>query len=492
MTEWQAATVRRVLDLEPARVLEVGVGSGLILRPVAPHCTTYTGVDFSNALIQTLGRAIEGSDLHDRVELHTMAAHEVGALAPARFDTVVINSVAQYFPSIDYLIDVVRQTMRMLAPGGRILLGDIRNLRLLRAFVTAIVLHDGAEADESLATVRDMVTHQQELESELLLDPAFFTRLGELVPDVVGVDVQLKRGSFRNELTDFRYDVVLHKRGADLVSLADVPAREWSRAEDIATHLSTARPHALRVTGVPNGRVTAQVATAQRVASGTDTLVRDLPGATDLPPGIDPETLCELGAGLGYTVHPTWTDTEEGDRFDVVFLAAGRAAGQGLTDVFLTADEDERPLWQLANDPQASDRGRLSRHRTAPPRGTPAAGPHGARRRRRPGRVAVDAQRQAGHTAVARTRVRLPGGTAAGHPAGSGDGGALRRRARPGLGRRRRPLLRPRRRQHPVHPTRRQGTRGGVPDHPARRVPRPDGRGPGGPGRPERRGVPGG
>ncbi|MER6207751.1 amino acid adenylation domain-containing protein [Streptomyces sp. NPDC001642] len=359
MTEWQAATVRRVLDLEPARVLEVGVGSGLILRPVAPHCTTYTGVDFSDALIRTLGRAIEGSDLHDRVELHTMAAHEVGALAPARFDTVVINSVAQYFPSVDYLIDVVRQTMKMLAPGGRILLGDIRNLRLLRAFVTAIVLHDGAEADESLATVRDIVTHQQELESELLLDPAFFTRIGDLVPDVVGVDVQLKRGSFHNELTDFRYDVVLHKRGADLVSLADVPAREWSSAEDIATLLNTASPHALRVTGVPNGRVTAQVATAQRVASGADTLVRDLPGATGLPPGTDPETLCELGAGLGYTVHPTWTDTEEGDRFDVVFLAEGRAAGQGLTDVFLASDDDERPLWQLANDPQASDRGRL-------------------------------------------------------------------------------------------------------------------------------------
>ncbi|MER7927623.1 amino acid adenylation domain-containing protein [Streptomyces sp. NPDC096057] len=360
MTEWQAATVRRVLDLRPARVLEVGVGSGLILRPVAPHCATYTGVDFSHALIQTLGRAIEGSDLHDRVDLHTMAAHKVGALAPARFDTVVINSVAQYFPSVDYLIDVVRQTMAMLAPGGRILLGDIRNLRLLRAFVTAIVLHDGAEAGESAATVRDMVTHQQELESELLLDPAFFTRIGDLVPDVVGVDVQLKRGSFRNELTDFRYDVVLHKRGADLVSLADVPVREWSCAEDVDTHLSTARPHALRVTGVPNGRVTAQVATAQRVASGTGTLVRDLSEAAGIPAGIDPETLCEIGAGLGYTVHPTWTDTEEGDRFDVVFLsAAGRAAGQGLTDVFLASDEDERPPRLLANDPQASDRGRV-------------------------------------------------------------------------------------------------------------------------------------
>jgi amino acid adenylation domain-containing protein/non-ribosomal peptide synthase protein (TIGR01720 family) len=380
MTEWQAATVQRILDLRPARVLEVGVGSGLILRPVAPHCTTYTGVDFSNALIQTLGRAIEGTDLHDRVDLHTMAAHEVGALAPARFDTVVINSVAQYFPSVDYLIDVVRQTMEMLAPGGRILLGDIRNLRLLRAFVTAIVLHDGAEADESPATVRDIVTHQQELESELLLDPAFFTRIGDLVPDVVGVDVQLKRGSFRNELTDFRYDVVLHNRGADLVSLADVPAREWSRAEDVDTYLGTAQPPALRVTGVPNGRVTAQVAIAQRVASGTGTLVRDLSEITDGPPGVDPETLCEIGARLGYTVHPTWSDTEEGDRFDVVFLAAGRAAGQGLTDVFLASDEDERPLGQLANDPQASDRGRhlateLRRHsaRRLPDHMVPAA-----------------------------------------------------------------------------------------------------------------------
>ncbi|MFF4008522.1 amino acid adenylation domain-containing protein [Streptomyces sp. NPDC001717] len=380
MTEWQAATVRRILDLRPARVLEVGVGSGLILRPVAPHCTAYTGVDFSDALIQTLGRAIEGSDLNDRVALHTMAAHEVGALAPARFDTVVINSVAQYFPSVDYLIDVVRQSMEMLAPGGRIVLGDIRNLRLMRAFVTAIVLHDGAHADESLATVRDIVAHQQELESELLLDPAFFARIGDLVPDVVGVDVQLKRGSFRNELTDFRYDVVLHKRGADLVSLADVPAREWSSAEDVDTHLDTARPQALRVTGVPNGRVTQQVATAQRVASGTDALVRSLSETTDVRSGVDPETLCEIGARLGYTVHPTWTDTEEGDRFDVVFLAAGHAAGRGLTDVFLASDEDERSPWQLANDPQAADRGRnlateLRRHaaRRLPDHMVPAA-----------------------------------------------------------------------------------------------------------------------
>ena len=356
MDQWQAATVRRILDLRPKRVLEIGVGSGLILRPVAPHCVTYTGVDFSDALIQALGTAIDGTDLRDRVDLHTIAAHEVASMAPARFDTVVVNSVAQYFPSVDYLIDVLRQAMELLTPGGRIFLGDIRNLRLLRAFVSAVVLHDGSRVDESPASVRDLVDHQQEWESELLLDPAFFGRISDLLPDVVGVDVQLKRSRFRNELTDYRYDVILHKRGADLVSLTDVPVREWSSTQDVETYLATVRPRALRITGVPNDRVTAQVAAAIRLASGAGTLVRELFEATDTRPGVDPETLCEIGAELGYTVHPTWSDSDDGDLFDVVFLASGTAAGQGLTGVFRPAGGEDRPLRALANDPQVANR----------------------------------------------------------------------------------------------------------------------------------------
>ncbi|AWS40467.1 non-ribosomal peptide synthetase [Streptosporangium sp. 'caverna'] len=356
MRQWQAATVERILDMRPDRVLEIGVGSGLILYPVAPHCTLYAGVDFSASLIQALDATISGTDLRDRVDLRTMAAHEVGVLAPARFDTVVINSVAQYFSSVEYLIDVLRQAMELLDPGGRIFLGDIRNLRLLRAFLTAVTLHDGAHSEESPATVRDLVAHQQELESELLLDPAFFARIGEWVPDVVGVDVQLKRGRFRNELTDYRYDVVLHKRGADLMSLADVPELAWSRAVDVDAHLAGTRPQALRVTGVPNDRVAAEVTTAHRVATGAGTPVGDLSAAANERSGVDPETLCDVGAKLGYAVYPTWTDTDDGDRFGVVFLASRPTVGAGLTDVFLAADRADRPLRELANDPQAADR----------------------------------------------------------------------------------------------------------------------------------------
>ncbi|MEU9453923.1 amino acid adenylation domain-containing protein [Streptomyces sp. NPDC048277] len=383
MREWQAATVDRILELRPRRVLEIGVGSGLILYRVAPHVTAYTGVDFSPSLIQTLGASVERTELRDRVTLHSLAAHEVGELAGSRFDTIVVNSVAQYFPSVRYLLDVLRAAMDLLEPGGRIFLGDIRNFRLLRAFLTAITLHNGAHAGETLAAVRDMVSHLDDLESELLLDPAFFARIAEEVPDVAGVDIRLKRGRLNNELTDYRYEVVLHKRGARPLSLAGAPELPWSAPAALKTTLTEEKPELLRVTGIPNRRVAAEVATDRRVTSGAATLVSDL--GTDAPhrgagncatshdaaaddrrqrPGICPEELAELGAEFGYTVHTTWSDAPGAneDLFDALFLApkaTAQAEQAGLTDVF-TAEgpRTDLPLHELANDPQSVDHAR--------------------------------------------------------------------------------------------------------------------------------------
>ncbi|MFC7642235.1 hypothetical protein ACFQX6_15685 [Streptosporangium lutulentum] len=56
------------------------------------------------------------------------------------FDTIVINSVIQYFPSIDHLTEVIRGAMGLLAPGGALFVGDVRNLRQARAFHTGIQL----------------------------------------------------------------------------------------------------------------------------------------------------------------------------------------------------------------------------------------------------------------------------------------------------------------------------------------------------------------
>ncbi|WP_371669343.1 amino acid adenylation domain-containing protein [Streptomyces sp. NBC_00289] len=371
MREWQAATVDRILELRPRRVLEIGVGSGLILYRVAPHVDAYTGVDFSPSLIQTLGAGVERTELRDRVTLHSLAAHEVGELAGQRFDTIVVNSVAQYFPSVRYLLDVLRAAMDLLEPGGRVFLGDIRNLRLLRTFLTAITLHDGAHAGETLAAVEDMVSRLDDLESELLLDPAFFARIAEEVPGVAGVDIRLKRGRLSNELTDYRYEVVLHKQGARPLSLAGTREVAWPATDGLdglRARLAEERPRTLRVTGILNRRVAAEVAVDRRVASGAATLVRDLTDGESGRPGVCPEDLARFGAELGYTVHATWAGGPgEQDRFDALFLApeaAARAERAGLTDVFVAPAAAAKPseaglsLHRLGNDPQAVDHAR--------------------------------------------------------------------------------------------------------------------------------------
>ena len=76
-------------------------------------------------------------------------AHDVATLVDERFDTIVINSVAQYFPDADYLVDVIRTALRCLTPGGSLFLGDLRSLRHLGMFAASIEL---AHASSSTPT----------------------------------------------------------------------------------------------------------------------------------------------------------------------------------------------------------------------------------------------------------------------------------------------------------------------------------------------------
>ena len=58
MVEWRSATVDRIMALQPRRVLEIGVGSGLMLAQIAPVCVEYWGTDLSAKTIQTLQAAV--------------------------------------------------------------------------------------------------------------------------------------------------------------------------------------------------------------------------------------------------------------------------------------------------------------------------------------------------------------------------------------------------------------------------------------------------
>ena len=104
MREWVDDSARRILALQPKHVLDLGCGTGLLLFRLAPHCDHYCGLDFSatalGSIRQELGRQKQG---HAEVTLLQRRADDLEGLETEGFDAVILNSVVQYFPHIDYL-----------------------------------------------------------------------------------------------------------------------------------------------------------------------------------------------------------------------------------------------------------------------------------------------------------------------------------------------------------------------------------------------------
>ncbi|UUU27828.1 non-ribosomal peptide synthetase [Streptomyces sp. DSM 40750] len=311
MREWRAATVERIRELGTVRrVLEIGVGSGLILSRIAPDCEAYWGTDLSAQAVTVL-RAQVGADpeLAAKVELRARPAHDTEGLPAGYFDTVVINSVAQYFPSGEYLVDVLRQVSGLLAPGGRIFLGDVRNLRLLRTLRAAVeTRRDTGDEGADKSALRAAVERSVRWEGELLLDPDFFAAL-----DGFDTEIQIKRATHHNELSRYRYDVVLRPEARSV--LPEVPEANWAAVGglDGLAALLAGRPGGLRITGVPNARLADDLADLRRLEGSS----------REAAPGTDPEDVHALAAQYGYRAALTWNGSADDGAFDAVLVLDG-------------------------------------------------------------------------------------------------------------------------------------------------------------------------
>ncbi|NGO42305.1 amino acid adenylation domain-containing protein [Streptomyces sp. YC419] len=317
MREWRDATVARIEELTPRRVLEIGVGSGLILSRVAPGCEAYWGTDLSEEAVRALRTQVEAvPELIDRVRLSAQPAHDTSGLPKGYFDTVVINSVAQYFPSADYLAEVLAAASELLAPGGRLFVGDVRNARLLRCLRAAVETRRAAAAEDKQA-LRTAVERSVAWEGELLLDPDFFAAL-----DGFDADIRVKRGAHHNELTRYRYDVVLTKRAAAAPAPADGDEIAWADLgglDGLDARLSEG-PDVLRVVGVPNVRLAEDLAALAALDDSSRTAA-----PADAP---DPEEFHTLGSRHGHRVAVTWNGSADDGSLDVLF-ALGDAPYDG-------------------------------------------------------------------------------------------------------------------------------------------------------------------
>jgi amino acid adenylation domain-containing protein len=335
MADWQRQAGALVRELAPRRVLEIGCGTGLVLDEVIDGCETYTGTDFAAATLAALRRRLAGTDRAARATLLERPATDFAGLPRRHFDTVVLNSVVQYFPGADYLLAVLEQAVEATADGGAVVVGDVRSLPLLPAFHGSLALRDAA-ADAPLAQVRAAALRGVAEEQELVLDPALFFALQARLPRIARVEARPKRGPYRNEMTMFRYDVVLRIGAAGPrpgPGAAPVRWRDWAGDRlDLAAlraELRAAAEPVLALTGIPNALVDEHVQAWAAVAVGPDAAagrVGDLrarlaarsPGAA-----VAPEQLAEITAGTGYDLHVSCAAGRPDGSLDAVWVRHG-------------------------------------------------------------------------------------------------------------------------------------------------------------------------
>ncbi|MDJ0384757.1 non-ribosomal peptide synthetase [Streptomyces sp. G-G2] len=388
MRAWRAATLERIGEIAaprtpapgartaattPAtttaatpnrRILEIGVGTGLLMAPLArsAQCEEYWATDFSPAVIDSLCTQTRADGrLRGKVRLSCREAEDTAGLPTGHFDTVVINSVVQYLPGVDRLRTLVGRVLPLLAPGGSLLLGDVRHLGLARRMQTGVELaRRAADPGAEAAAVLRAIGQRVAVETELLLDPGLFKALAREFPAIRSVDVRAKRGADHNELSRYRYDVVL-STAEPVADLAGAPALPWGgevgATAGLRAYLTAHRPAALRLTGIPNARLygeDAALRTLEEGAQGAGTLARALDRLAEQGPAPDPEELCAAAESLGYRALPTWS-AERAEALDLVLVDPERIPYGPLDSVYAgpaTAVPDSG-----ANTPTAFDHG---------------------------------------------------------------------------------------------------------------------------------------
>ena len=410
MREWVDHTVTRIrAHAGPGRASWRWARAwACLLFRLAPECERYVGLDFAESALEHVSAVLKSAPL-PQVELLRAAADAIPDSVGRDFDVVVINSVAQYFPSADYLTRVLDEAVGRLRPGGAVFVGDLRPIEAAGAQHASVALLHAPETARA-GDVRRQMDARLARDGELLISPAFFDAFVAQRPDLAVVSCNLKRGRAANELVKFRYDVVL-RRQSNLggVRLLGSPQQEEDKKRapvtpqrisaptgDAMQSLRSAlhgNPAALVVAGLPNARVAGDLFVLDECrAAKRDLGVPELRAESSARAraALDPEDVFSLSTDYGIEVRPR---PEHFGLFDASF--ARKDIG-GLAAVA----RDARPSVEPGHRARATFRRSGSQGvgqagwRAARPPAREAARFHGAERGRDPGAPAADPQRE--------------------------------------------------------------------------------------------------
>jgi amino acid adenylation domain-containing protein/thioester reductase-like protein len=328
MDEWWSQTVAAIRSLKPRRLLDIGCGNAQLFDRLAAELEHYEGIDIDAPQLERARRRLRAGPVSCESSVRQATAGDLRPVDFAGFDTVVLNSAVQYFPSLPYLEAVLAQAVAGMSQGGKVFIGDIRDFRLLPEYLASVQLTRVAP-DETFSGLRAAVAAATLRTEELCIDPVAFLAFAKKSPRSVHVSIRMKHGWTNNELTRYRYDVVLHVASPKnaVLPIDDATRREFCGLAALNASLSEER-YPIAISCIPNARLGADVGLAQALdAAEPDACVlaclSDRNEDRDAERFVDPEALVSLAGRHGFEVHLDPLSAAGRYAFDAVFLPSG-------------------------------------------------------------------------------------------------------------------------------------------------------------------------
>ncbi|KAH7086119.1 nonribosomal peptide synthetase 3 [Paraphoma chrysanthemicola] len=369
MNEWLDETIDTMLNGHPpGKILEIGTGTGMVLFNLGDGLESYVGLDPSRKAVEFVSDTARSMPaLAEKVRIYKATAAEIDRLPLVDASLVVINSVAQYFPSLEYLFKTVRQLLD-LQNVSTLFFGDVRSYALHRDFLAAralLITGEGVAKDD----VRRIIADMERVERELLVDPAFFTALSDRLPDLVEhVEILPKRMKATNELSSYRYAAVIHVKPShgrkQEQVIRQVGHDEWidfakrkldrvSLLEHLQSHSSSST---IAVRNIPYSKT---IVSRCLVDSLDDTESPDRPDwlssvyqQAEKCPSMSATSLHGLAKEANYSVEISWSrQHSQRGGLDAIFHRYQTRNGEKRVLFRFPSDHAERPLHSLSSTP---------------------------------------------------------------------------------------------------------------------------------------------
>ena len=180
-----------------ARILEVGIGSGMIAMQLAPCCKTYSGCDISKIVLDKLDGMAKERKMNN-LRLYPYAADEIYHIQE-KFDIILMSSVTEYFSGYNYLLKVIERCIEQIDGKGVILFADIFDLDKKDSYKQSVYQY---------AKAHPGVRYKRDFSHELFIPHEYWKDIANQFPQITKTFISDKIGRYKKEINRFRYDVL--------------------------------------------------------------------------------------------------------------------------------------------------------------------------------------------------------------------------------------------------------------------------------------------